>query len=111
MMTAFWDVALCSLIEVDQVSEMHTASIIRAMMINLMMEAVCTSETSVYFYKTTQHCIPEGCHLHIHRHDNLNSHSCKMYIISNSAVCQLLSVLDEVLFDEEDFDLELEDYH
>jgi hypothetical protein len=23
----------------------------------------------------------------------------------------LLSVLDEVLFDEEDFDLELEDYH
>jgi hypothetical protein len=28
--------------------------------IALMMEAVCTSEMSVYFNKTTQHYIPEG---------------------------------------------------
>jgi hypothetical protein len=27
------------------------------------MEAVRTSETQVYFYKTTWHYIPEGCHL------------------------------------------------
>jgi hypothetical protein len=27
------------------------------------MDAVRTSETSVYFYETTRHCIPEGCHL------------------------------------------------
>jgi hypothetical protein len=30
-MTAFWDIAPCSLVEVDDVSEVHTASIIRAM--------------------------------------------------------------------------------
>jgi hypothetical protein len=35
-MTAFWDVAPCTLVEVD-----------------LMMEAVSTCETSVYFYETT----------------------------------------------------------
>jgi hypothetical protein len=29
---------------------------------------------------------------------------------SNKAFSQLFAVLDEVLFDEEDFDLELEDY-
>lgn len=33
-----------------------------------------------------------------------------MCIKSNAAVCHLVLVLDEVLFDEEDFDLELEDY-
>jgi hypothetical protein len=27
------------------------------------MDAVYTSETSVYFYETTQHLIPQGCHL------------------------------------------------
>jgi hypothetical protein len=42
--TAFLDVAPCSLVEVD-VSEVHTASIIRAM------------------NEATQRCIPEGCHL------------------------------------------------
>jgi hypothetical protein len=31
--------------------------------IALMMEAVRTSETSVYFYETTLHHIPAGCHL------------------------------------------------
>jgi hypothetical protein len=36
-MTAFWDIAPCSLVEVDQ----------------LMMEAVCTSEMPVYFHETT----------------------------------------------------------
>jgi hypothetical protein len=41
MMTVFWNVALCSLVKTDQVSEMLTASIIA-----LMME-VSTSETSV----------------------------------------------------------------
>jgi hypothetical protein len=32
-----------------------------------------------------------------------------MNIKSNKAISQLVPVLDEVLFDEEDFDLELED--
>jgi hypothetical protein len=33
-----------------------------------------------------------------------------MNIKPNKAVSQLVPVLDEVLFDEEDFDLELEDW-
>jgi hypothetical protein len=44
--TASWDVAPCSLVEVD-VSEVHTASIIR-----VMMEAVHIFEMSIYFHET-----------------------------------------------------------
>jgi hypothetical protein len=36
---------------------------LHGLFIVLMMEAVCTSETSVYFHKTTCHYIPESCHL------------------------------------------------
>jgi hypothetical protein len=32
------------------------------------------SETSVYFHETARHYIPEGCHLHTRRRDNLKSH-------------------------------------
>jgi hypothetical protein len=32
----------------------------------LMMEAVCTPETSVYFNDTTRHCIPKCCYLQKH---------------------------------------------
>jgi hypothetical protein len=32
--------------------------------ITLMVEAGSTSEKAVYFYKTTWHKIPQGCHLH-----------------------------------------------
>jgi len=45
------------------VSEVRTASIIRAI-ISLMMEAVHTSETSVYFSVTTWHYIAEDSKLH-----------------------------------------------
>jgi hypothetical protein len=38
----------------------------------LMMEAVCTSKTSVYF-KTTRRYIPEDSHLHTRRRENLKS--------------------------------------
>jgi len=38
-----------------------------------MMDAVSTSETSVYFYHTTWRNFPEGCHLHIRRRENLKS--------------------------------------
>jgi hypothetical protein len=54
-MTVFWDTALCSLVDVDRRFR-GAYCLIRAMM----MEAVCISETSVYFNETTQHCIPEG---------------------------------------------------
>jgi hypothetical protein len=43
---------------------MNSASIIR-MMITLMMEAVLTSETSVYFNETTRRYIPEDYSLHL----------------------------------------------
>jgi hypothetical protein len=37
------------------------------------MEAVFTSETSVYFYQNTRRCIQEGYRLHTRRHENLKS--------------------------------------
>jgi hypothetical protein len=39
-----------------------------------MMKEVSTSKTSVYFNKNSQHCIPKGCHIHIHCHDSLKSY-------------------------------------
>jgi hypothetical protein len=44
----FWDVAACSAVGVDDVSEVRTAYII------VPMETVCTSETFVYFKETTR---------------------------------------------------------
>jgi hypothetical protein len=38
------------------------------------MEAVSTSETSVYFYETTQLYTPEICHLYTRRRKNLKFH-------------------------------------
>jgi hypothetical protein len=43
-------------------------------LIALMMEAVRTSETPVYFKETTRRCISEGCHLHTSRRENLKSY-------------------------------------
>jgi hypothetical protein len=37
------------------------------------MEAVSTSETSVYIYETTRRSILEDCHLHTRRDENLKS--------------------------------------
>jgi hypothetical protein len=50
-MTVFWDTAPCA----------------------LMVEAASTSETSVNFYQTTWHNIPEDNHLHTRHHENLKS--------------------------------------
>jgi hypothetical protein len=73
-MTTLWDTAPSCLIEVNW----RTASITKV--IALMMEAVSTSELSVYFHETTRHYITEGCHLHIRHLENLTSHkSYKMY--------------------------------
>jgi hypothetical protein len=52
-MAVFWDVAPCRLAEVASVN---------------------TSETSVNFYQTTLHNIPEDSHLHTRRRENLKSH-------------------------------------
>jgi hypothetical protein len=55
-MTDFWDVASCSLVEVDR-------SYRGELFIALMMEALRASETSVYFNGTTRRYIPESCDL------------------------------------------------
>jgi hypothetical protein len=50
----FWDIPPCSLVgKKTDVSEVHTACIIR-----VMIEAVLTSETSVYSNNTTRRYIP-----------------------------------------------------
>jgi hypothetical protein len=47
-MTVLWDKAPCSLVEVHQ--------------------------CSICFYQTARRCIPEDCHLHTRRRENLKSH-------------------------------------
>jgi hypothetical protein len=66
-MTTFWDITPCSLLQVDQLLRGAYC------LIALMMGAISTSETSVN-YQTTRRNIPEGCHLHIRRRENLKSH-------------------------------------
>jgi hypothetical protein len=58
-MTVFWDIAPCSLVEVDDVLEVHTAYIFRAMIL-LMMDAIFL----------------------LGRRDNLKSHNFVFYISS-----------------------------
>jgi hypothetical protein len=53
------------------VSDMRAASITRA----LMMEAACTSETSVDIQLRTWQYIPEDSELHTRHHENLKSHN------------------------------------
>jgi hypothetical protein len=51
----------------------------------MMMEEVLTSETSVNFYETARRNIPEDCHLHTRRRENLKSHKAlqNMYFSPN----------------------------
>jgi hypothetical protein len=84
-MVAFWDIAPCSLVEVDRrfrgafclyqgvvalfalVNVMINARFLvltAASTASLMMGAVHISETSVYFNGTSRLCILDGCHLH-----------------------------------------------
>jgi hypothetical protein len=68
----FWDVAPCSHVEVADVSEVRTASIIR--MIALMMRAVFTSDMSVSFNVITRLYISGDSKLHADRRENLKYH-------------------------------------
>jgi hypothetical protein len=79
MKTFFWDVAPCSLVEVDDVSEVRTASIA------LVMEAVHTSETC------------ESSHLYTGRRENLKSHNdhrARLYLPRPSAEDVVLPSID-----------------
>jgi hypothetical protein len=65
-MAVFWVVAPCSLVEIYNISEDLAASIIRAIIITLKMEAARSSETLVNFYQTTWRHNPEDSHLSKH---------------------------------------------
>jgi hypothetical protein len=59
---------------------MRTASIIRSIM---MIEAVCTSETSVYFKQTTRRYNPGGSHVYNRHRENMKFQADKMLSIFN----------------------------
>jgi hypothetical protein len=69
MGTAICYVAPCSLVKVDRL--LIGAYFIREM------EAVRTSETSVYFHETTRRYTPERYHLYTRRRENLKYHNSK----------------------------------
>jgi hypothetical protein len=60
-MTTLWDVASCSLVEVDRhfkgAYDLHHQG----------------DETTIYLNETIRRCIPEGCHLRTRRRENLKS--------------------------------------
>jgi hypothetical protein len=58
-----WDMQPCSLVGVG-----------RRFIVSDLMEAVCTSETSVYSNETTRRYIPVDSQLHTRRRENLKSH-------------------------------------
>jgi hypothetical protein len=68
----FWNVALCSHVEVDQ--RFKGAYCLNNQVIALMMEAVGISETSVKFNVIARCYIPEVSKLYTRRRENLKSH-------------------------------------
>jgi hypothetical protein len=60
-MSVFWDVALCSLVEVYR--RFTDAYCLLSSFIALILEAVSTSETSFSIYKTARYKIPEDIFL------------------------------------------------
>jgi hypothetical protein len=55
-MTALWEIALCGLVEVDRRFRGAYCFIV------MMMEAVPTYETSIYFYETALRYVADGYH-------------------------------------------------
>jgi transposase-like protein len=72
---------------VTGVSEVFTASIIRALM-----AAISNSETSVSFYETTWRNIIEESHVHTRRRENMKSHAAQERSMLASA-CTIYSSL------------------
>jgi hypothetical protein len=86
--------------ELTDVSEVLTASIMRAMIIMmitaLMMEAVSTSETSTSFYQTARRNSAEDSHLYTCRRENLKSHDFTELVCVDNYNC-LLKKLSNIL--------------
>jgi hypothetical protein len=59
-MAAFWEKAPFSLVEADR---RFNGKYCRQHQGDLMIEAVCTTEVSVYLNEITRRYIPEGCHV------------------------------------------------
>jgi hypothetical protein len=72
-MTVFWDVELCSPVEIDRRFS-GAYCLHHLVLMALMKEPVNTSETSVNFYQTTRPNNPEESHLYTRRRENLKSH-------------------------------------
>jgi hypothetical protein len=66
-LTASWYIAPCSLVEVDR--RFRGASLI-----NLRMEVISISETSVYLDETTQGNISKSCYLQTRDRENMKFH-------------------------------------
>jgi hypothetical protein len=65
--------SLCLIINCEIV-KLHRCCNSSSRAIALMMEAVLTSETSVFFNEITRRYIPESYHLHTRRRENIKSH-------------------------------------
>jgi hypothetical protein len=91
-MTVFWEVAPCSLVEIELHFRGAYASII-----TLMMEAVSTFETLVSFCQTTRRDIPEDSHLHIRLRENLKCHlkfGIIPHVCSKLGNCEMIDISD-----------------
>jgi hypothetical protein len=73
-MAAFWDIASCNLDEERRRFRGAATSTITMRAIDRMMDAVRTSETSVYPMSTTRRYVPESFNFHTQRHENLKLH-------------------------------------
>jgi hypothetical protein len=78
----FWDILPRSQIDVDRRfrGACCLAPLKRPIFRALMMEAACTSETSVDIDLTTRQYIPEDSELHTRRRENLKSHRTSYYL-------------------------------
>jgi hypothetical protein len=77
-MSAFWDTAPCIRVELDR--RLRGAYFLYHHLLVLITDALCISETSVYFYETTWCNITEDCTLHALRHQNLVHCSSTSYV-------------------------------
>jgi hypothetical protein len=71
-MAVFWDLAPCSVVEIDR--RFRGTYYLHHQAMTLIMEAESTSETSINFYETTRRKFQEDNHLHTRSRENLKSH-------------------------------------
>jgi hypothetical protein len=89
----FWDITPCSPLKADRLfggiyrlhlQQAFTLVSYLAYSSTLKMEAICSSEISVGFQRTTRRYLPEDGTLHNHRCENLKSYIDNQYVCSKS---------------------------